>query len=518
MSTTVPHSSAEKPEQPEYPEAFRTLEQQSRGEKWARRALEGECKVVASAANGTRNDTLNKSAFRVGQIVGAGYLNRDEVTEDLLTAAAECGLLADDGEAAARSTIDSGLNAGQAQPRHPHEKPGQSPQGSAGGSTDQGVQRIAATPFALPNARTFPRRQWLYARHYIRRFVTATAAPGGRGKSSLIGAEAMAMVSGRDLLGKPVKKPLRVWYMNLEDPREETERRLIGIALRYHLTAEDLGGRLYTDSGRDQTIQIARQEAGQTIINTPLIEAIVAEVKRRGIDVLIIDPFVSSHNVNENDNGAIDQAVKAWARIADRCNCAVELVHHVRKGAVGFKHEIDADDMRGAGSLQGAVRSVRVINAMSAEEAQQAGVENRHEYVKLTNGKPNMAPRSDKADWYRIVSVSLDNGDEYEPPDHVGVVESWQWPDAFEGRTVEDLKAVQRAVADGEWREDYRANAWVGKAIAGALGLDLSEPAERARVKCMLREWLKNDALRLQRRQDSTRQERAFVVVGEWAE
>ena len=33
----------------------------------------------------------------------------------------------------------------------------------------------------------------------------------------------------------------------------------------------------------------------------------------------------------ENDNGAIDTVVKAWASIAKRANCSIVLVHHTKK-------------------------------------------------------------------------------------------------------------------------------------------------------------------------------------------
>ena len=44
-----------------------------------------------------------------------------------------------------------------------------------------------------------PMRDWLYGRLLIRKFVTATVAPAGVGKSSLIAAEALAQVSGKDI-------------------------------------------------------------------------------------------------------------------------------------------------------------------------------------------------------------------------------------------------------------------------------------------------------------------------------
>jgi RecA-family ATPase len=82
----------------------------------------------------------------------------------------------------------------------------------------------------------------------------------------------------------------------------------------------------------------------------------------RKIDVLTIDPFVSSHEVSENDNRAIDAVVKAWGRLADECNCSINLVHHVRKGN---GTEANADSARGAKALVDAARSVIVFNRMT---------------------------------------------------------------------------------------------------------------------------------------------------------
>ena len=47
---------------------------------------------------------------------------------------------------------------------------------------------------------SIPRREWLYDRHYIRKFVSATIAGGGVGKSALKLTEAVSMALGRDLL------------------------------------------------------------------------------------------------------------------------------------------------------------------------------------------------------------------------------------------------------------------------------------------------------------------------------
>jgi putative DNA primase/helicase len=84
---------------------------------YARAALERECEAVASAAKGTRNNTLNRAAFNLFQLVAGGELDADNVTTRLTAAATECGLVDDDGEESVASTIASGAKAGRRGPR-----------------------------------------------------------------------------------------------------------------------------------------------------------------------------------------------------------------------------------------------------------------------------------------------------------------------------------------------------------------------------------------------------------------
>jgi hypothetical protein len=76
-----------------------------------------ECKAVAAALPSTRNHTLNTAAFNLGQLVGGHALDKQEVCDRLYEAAETCGLVTDDGAAAALATINSGLTAGKQQPR-----------------------------------------------------------------------------------------------------------------------------------------------------------------------------------------------------------------------------------------------------------------------------------------------------------------------------------------------------------------------------------------------------------------
>ena len=119
--------------------------------------------------------------------------------------------------------------------------------------------KFTPTPFTWRDPSTFPRRQFVYGRHYARQFLSVTAAPTKVGKSSKSLVEAVAMASGRNLLGVEPVRPMRVWYWNGEDPREEHERRVLAICLHYGIDGVELEKSLFLDSGRETEIIIATQ-------------------------------------------------------------------------------------------------------------------------------------------------------------------------------------------------------------------------------------------------------------------
>ncbi|MDX7953394.1 AAA family ATPase [Lichenihabitans sp. Uapishka_5] len=94
---------------------------------YARRAYEAECALAASTSHG-RNDQLNRSSYAVGQLVGAGVIDRGEAESGLFTAAQASGYVAKDGAPAARSTIKSGLDQGIHNPREGLNGPRREPQ------------------------------------------------------------------------------------------------------------------------------------------------------------------------------------------------------------------------------------------------------------------------------------------------------------------------------------------------------------------------------------------------------
>ena len=386
----------------------------------------------------------------------------------------------------------------------------------AAGTAAPSAYTITARPFVWRDPSTFPRRQWLYGKHLVRKFLSCTVAPGGVGKSSLQLVEAIAMATGRALLGTRVVEPLTVWIINLEDPLEELERRVLAVLLHFNIHPDELGGRLFLNSGRDTKVVIASTTKAGTMVAQPVVDALKAEIRAKGADVIVIDPLVKAHQVPENDNGAVDMVCTAFAEIADECDCAFDLIHHVRKtnGA-----EVTVEDGRGAVSLLAACRSARALNRMTKEEAEKAGVVDARLFFRAETGKGNLAP-PEKAEWFNLRSVPLGNGElglPFDNGDQVAVATSWTWPDALESVTVSDLQAVQRVVADGKWRADAQAAEWVGKAVAAVLRLDPDSKADKARISEMLKIWLGSGALRRVAGKDKKGNERTFVEVGTWA-
>ena len=383
-----------------------------------------------------------------------------------------------------------------------------------GQATAGGENKIAPSAYRWRNPSLIPRREFVYGRHYARKYLSATVAPGGIGKTSLTIVDMIAMVSGRNLIGADPTHPLRVWYWNGEDPREEIERRVAAICIHYQIGPADIGDRLFFDSGRDMKIILASQTKSGAVIATPVENTLATALIEGQFDVLIIDPFVAIHRVNENDNMAIDAVAKTFGRIAEKANCAVELIHHVRKTN---GNEITAEDGRGASAMVAAARSVRVLNHMSKDEAEKAGIEvgRRRFFFRSDIGKANLAPPSDKAVWHNLASVPLGNADPTDGGgDIVGVATAWEWLRAFEDVTVTDLRAVQAEVRKGRWRENFQADDWVGIPVAKVLKLDSEDKAAKAKIRGLMKTWIENGMFVVVTGLDKNGDERPYIEVG----
>jgi Bifunctional DNA primase/polymerase, N-terminal len=98
---------------PRAPATFTSAADRAQGRAYAMAALRAETERVAAARPGTRNDTLNRAAFSLGQLVAEGLLPPVPVITGLVSAARHAGLP----EREAVRTVRSGLAGGARKPR-----------------------------------------------------------------------------------------------------------------------------------------------------------------------------------------------------------------------------------------------------------------------------------------------------------------------------------------------------------------------------------------------------------------
>lgn len=378
---------------------------------------------------------------------------------------------------------------------------------------DDGATVFSAKPFVWKDPSLAPKREWLYGDFLLRQTVSATIAPGGVGKSMLSIVEALSMATGYARLSDWVHQRCKVWLFNLEDTEDELERRFLAACKQYGIGPSDLDGHLFVNSGHDTPLVIATQTKNGADLVAPVVDAMEAEIRARGIDVLIIDPFVSCHQVNENDNGAIDAVAKTWAGIANRTRCAIHLVHHSKKTG---GNKVEVEDARGASALINAVRSARVLNSMTKPEAEKAGIEdNPFSYVSITDGKANFAPRLEQSKWFKLESVDLENGGQgnLSIGDKVGVPVTWKWPKQQDLSDDDMCAILEHLTMGGPWRNNIQAVEWAGYGVIEALKLDPENNAHKTQANAILAKLLKSESLTIVMGKDQNRKDVKFIVV-----
>lgn len=363
---------------------------------------------------------------------------------------------------------------------------------------------ITGKPYDFPDPKTLPQWDFLYKVHLMRGEVGGSVAAGGLGKTTLSVGEVLAMASNKKLLHDSARRPLRVLLINLEDKRDVIDKRIAAAMSYYNLTPEDIGDRLFVKCKGELKFRANNRQS---------VERLIRFIKAEQFDVVSIDPFIRTHDVDENDNQAMQKVVEAYEDIALECNCAISLWHHTRKSN---GNGASVDSARGASAFVDACRSVRVLEPMSKDEAKAMHFqEERRSYFKSFSGKLNYSPTPEDCDWYHLVNVSLGNGRDGRMGDNVGVVAGWT-AGIPAGPSEEQIGAIKEKLSEGVWRDSVQAAQWAGNAIAPILGLD--QDADKEQIKQTLKALLQRGILRRVFRTDEQRRLRQVIVPKEWGD
>lgn len=260
-----------------------------------------------------------------------------------------------------------------------------------------------------------PPRPWLAKGLLLRQDLTILVAPGAAGKSTLSMLWTLALVTGRgELIGTPdaIKEKSRVGIINFEDRKLELYRRFHAACETHDVDRHLLQESVFLYEGPPM---ILAGRKGNMPIRGRAVEELKAFVREHKLDCLIVDPFVATHRLSENDNGEMDMVARLYIEIAEQTNCSVCLVHHSSKpgqaSSDGFA--TSQHSARGASAIVNAARIQLNFFPMSERDAQENGVppKRRHHYVRLDGSKTNFSLGDGQPDWYERVSVRHASGE-----------------------------------------------------------------------------------------------------------
>lgn len=241
-------------------------------------------------------------------------------------------------------------------------------------------------------------REWAIDRFAPTGKVTVLAGPGGVSKSMLMLHVLIHASTGRDWGGFRVDDPLRSLYVSYEDDQQELAKRVHTLAAT--LQAEDSGtfDLLYDVAGsirKNVRMFAADDEAASWLMltkpdrfgqpeRTERVDWLIGYLKEKRIRMVVLDPAVYTHQLEENDIADMAVYMQTLTYIAKQANCAVVVLHHMNKtGGWSQLDDINQGSLRGASSFADNARSVAVVVSMSIRDAEAYGLPAEHE----TTGK-----------------------------------------------------------------------------------------------------------------------------------
>lgn len=155
---------------------------------------------------------------------------------------------------------------------------------------------------------------------------------------------------------------------------------------------------------------------------------------------------------------------------------------------------------------------------MTEDEAKTFGLsdEERRFLFRVDSAKVNIAPPSTKAQWFKLVSVSLGNGtDAYPNGDEVATVEHWMPPKTFDGLSTSDInKALDRLRARMDDGTRYSTASAAKTRAAWRVLKEISPSLTEGRCREVIKTWEKNGVLTIGPYDDpETRKEAEGIIA-----
>lgn len=331
-------------------------------------------------------------------------------------------------------------------------------------------------------------RPWIARGYLMRGAVSVLSGPGSAGKSSLMVGWAIAASLGVRLHRFVPQHPCKVFLYNVEDDREEQQRRMSATLRQFDRNPRDLAGNVVRIGPNGAGTLLRRDPISGRLGFTAAMRAMEDLIREQRPDVLVLDPLVELHDAEENDNTAVRAVMAKFRAMAVQYNMAIVLIHHSRKGVAGAFG--DPDSLRGASAIVGAARIVLTVLTMDEDTATKLNIApiERGRYFRVDGAKSNYAPLHE-AEWFQRVEYELDNGEA------VAAAVPWEPPSSMPDATPAELNAaldeIDRGPSPGVlYTASNRGGGsrWAGRVLIARCGM--SEPQARALLATWVRAGL----------------------------
>ena len=281
-------------------------------------------------------------------------------------------------------------------------------------------------------------RPWLAQGYVLRKAVTAIIGAGAAGKSSLMVAWTIALALGEQFHRLKPRQPCRVMTFNTEDDEAEQRRRFSAALRRAGRVPSDLDGKVIRVGAQRVGTLFGKAEDG-IIDPLPAMNELRAQLIEFRPDVLILDPLVELHDVDENANSDMREVMAMLRSLAVEFNMAVVVAHHTRKGVVVPG---DPEAARGASAVKDLCRVALTLTVMQAEDAKAFNIaeDKRHLFFRLDDAKQNYSAMRE-TEWFERLVYQLDNDD--------WVAAAGPWLPPIDVVTPDKRAAVEAGLAQG---------------------------------------------------------------------
>jgi ABC-type thiamine transport system ATPase subunit len=220
---------------------------------------------------------------------------------------------------------------------------------------------------------------------------------GASSKTTLLKLLAIAITTGRSVLGFSIPKTGKVVLVLAEDTAEDAYRSLDAIFQSMNLSAEEIElvyKRLFIFAAAGKDCVIVSNANSEEDLASKRLEKLIHFIKSLGdVRLVGLDPAIALSRGRELDEQAQHDFAKTVNNIAMDTKAAVLVISHAAK-SVQYQQEVVSHASRGSGAITDAFRLEVLMRVMTSKEAKSFQINDaqRHRYVRMQVTKANALP------------------------------------------------------------------------------------------------------------------------------